>query len=201
MRHVHAAALLAAALLAGCGRPLLSAQLEIPEVQLVLPAQSFPIANAGPENLCDLVPAACLKTDLSYDLGAEVPLFDEPGFTVDLRLTRIALTLTADPDPLSTISGPADLSGVESVRVLVQAPGTSTWTTIASYAKPVGATPASVTVSENGNLDLAPFLSGGKLGFRVELRYDLATPPPSFFADVEAAFSIVATVSYREAFL
>lgn len=195
------AALAAAALLAGCGRPLLSAQLEVPEIRIVAPARAFPLASPGAENVCDLLPGAgtgCLKVDLSYDVGAEVPVFEEEGVSVDLRLTDVALRLTADPGGATVPV--SDFRGVEEVVVLVQRPDGS-WLAVASYVKPAGAAPASVTVSGRSNLDLSPFLSGGTLAFRVELTYDAADPPPSFFADVEAGFSLVATVDYRDAFL
>jgi hypothetical protein len=203
MRHL-LPALSAAALLAGCGRPLLSAQIEVPEIRIVEPAQYFPMATAGGlQNLCDQLPPElqgnCLKVDVGYDLGAELPVFEEKGVTVDLRLTDVALRLTVDPqNPTST--GPADLSGVEAVRVLVQT-AAGDWLSVASYTRPDDATAPSVTVSGRSNLDLSPFLSGGKLGFRVELTFDPSNAPPSFWADVEAGFSFVATVSYREAFL
>lgn len=198
MRHL-LPALAAAALLTGCGRPLLSAQIEVPDIRIVQPAQQFPMAAAGLENLCDEIgaPPDCLQVDVGYDLGAELPVFDEEGVTVDLRLTDVSLRLTVDPQNPTT-TGAADLSGIESVRIIIQVPG-GAWVEVASYEKGVGAGQTSVEVSGKSNLDLSPFLAGGKLGFRVELRFNV--PPPTFWADVEAGFSFVATVDYRDAFL
>ena len=131
MRHAHASLLVAAALLAGCGQPLLSAQLEIPDIRITQPARSFPATNPLPSDLCDAATPGCIKTDVAYDLAAEVPVFGEPGVDFDLRLTDVALNLVADPDPLSTLAGPADLRGVLSARVMIQPPGATTWTVVA----------------------------------------------------------------------
>jgi hypothetical protein len=191
----HASTLLAAALLAGCGQPLLSAQLEIPEIRITSPAKSFPATNPTPVDLCALLPG-CIKADISYDLGAEVPVFEEKGIDFDLRLTDVALRLVTDPDPLSTATGPADLSGVESVRVSLHDPSGAGTMLVASYTKPPGATPRAIAVSGNSNLDLAPFLSAGTISARIEIDYDTTNPPPDFFADIEAGFSLVATVRY-----
>jgi len=197
MRHAHAAVLLAAAVLAGCGQPLLSAQLEIPEIRITQPAQRFPAAAPDPSYLCEIVAANCVKTDVSYDLGAEVPVFGEEGITFDLRLTDVALHLVADPDPLSTATTPANLAGVESVKVMTRPPGsTAAWTIVAAYSKTPGASPTAIAVSGESNIDLGPYLSGGKLDARVEVIYDLANPTPDFFADIEAGFSLVVTLDY-----
>jgi hypothetical protein len=191
------AVLAAAALLAGCGQPLLSAQLEVPEIRITQAAKRFPAAAPALSDLCDGATFGCVKTDLAYDLGAEVPVFDEPGIDFDLRLTDVALHLVADPDPLSTATTPADLSGVEAVRVMIRPPGsTGAWTIVAAYARPPGATPTAIAVSGNSNIDLGPYVAAGKLDARVEVSYDLAVPPPDFFADVEAAFSLVVTLKY-----
>jgi hypothetical protein len=188
MRHARAA-VLAAALLAGCGQPLLSARLEIPELRMTSPAQAFPdAALAAPADFCSGT-AGCLFTDAEYDLGAEVPVLGEDGVTVDLRLTDVALRLSAP-------SG--SLDGIESVKVTLVDPGSGATTVVASYVKPPGATPADIRVSGNSNLELGPFLDDGRIDLRVEVTYDLGSPPGAFTADVEAGFSLVVTVRYGD---
>lgn len=185
------AAVLAAALLAGCGQPLLSAQVEVPELRMTSPAQAFPdAALAAPTDFCSGT-AGCLFTDAEYDLGAEVPGLGEDGVTVDLRLTDVALRLSA-------LSG--SLDGIESVKVLVVDPGSGAKTVVASYLKPPGATPAEIRVSGNSNLELGPYVAGGRIDLRLEVTYDLGSPPGAFTADVEAGFSLVVTVKYGELF-
>src|SRR6266511_2272826 len=185
MRTAHAALPLAAALLGACGQPFLSAQLEVPEIRITSPSRSFPATNPTPTDLCAGV-AGCLKSDVSYDLGQEVPVLGEKGITFDLRLTDVALRLD---------SGAADLGGVNAARViLLDAGGGSTL--VASYAKLPGATPSSIAVSGNSNIDLGPYLSDGKITARVEIDYDTTNPPPDFTADVEAGFSLVVTLEY-----
>lgn len=190
-----ASAALALGLLSGCGQPLLSAQLEIPEIRITSEAKSFPATNPTPVDLC-AGEAGCLKSDVSYDLGDELPVFGEKGITFDLRLTDVALHLVADPDPLSTLAGPADLGGIESVRVYLHDPGGAGTTVVASYSKLPGATPRSIAVSGYSNVDLGPYLSGGVIAARVEIDYDTTNPPPDFFARIETGFSLVVTLDY-----
>ena len=52
----------------------------------------------------------CAAVTAGYDIGGEVPGFDEPGVTVDLRLTRLALHLSA--------GGVSDLRGVSRAMAL-----------------------------------------------------------------------------------
>jgi hypothetical protein len=192
MRSLHpaalAAALAAVALLAGCGQPLLSMQLEVPEIRMTSPGNEFPATGlALPTDYCDLATPGCVFNDLQYDLGAEVPVLEEKGVSFDLRLTDVALHL---------VSGTSDLRGVLSARVKIQDPVTGDWIVVASYAKPPGATPTDISVSGNSNIELAPYLSSGNIDARIEVSYDASSPPGAFTADVEAGFSLVVTVSY-----
>ena len=191
MRPAPAAALavaLPAALLAGCGQPLLSMQLEVPEIRITSPGHEFPAtAHAHPTDYCEWATPGCVFRDIQYDIGAEVPTLEEKGVALDLRLTDVALHL---------VSGTSDLRGVLSAEVKIQDPVTGDWILVASYAKPPGATPTDIYVSGNSNIELAPYLSSGKIGARVEVSYDAKWPPGAFTADVEAGFSLVVTVSY-----
>lgn len=188
MRHAHAAALAAIALLAGCDQPLLTMQLEVPEIRITAPGQDFPTTgSADPADYCAATTPDCVFDQIQYDIGAEVPVLTEKGVSFDLRLTDVGLHL---------VSGTSDLSGVLEVQVKIQDPVTGDWIVVASYAKPPGATPTEISVSGNSNIELAPYLTSGKIGARVDVSYDLSSPPGAFTADVQAGFSLVVTLNY-----
>ncbi len=188
MRHARpAAAAVAVALLAGCGQPLFSAQLEVPELRITTAPQAFPdAALAVTTDFCSGV-AGCLFANTQYDLGSEVPLMNEKGVTVDLRLTDVELHLTPQ-------SG--SLNGLQSVQVLLHDPVSATTTVIASYVRPPAAPPPTdIRVSGATNIDLGPYLSTGKLDARIEISYG-SPPPGAFTAEVQTGFSVVVTVDY-----
>jgi hypothetical protein len=196
MRHAPApqlaAALAAAAVLAGCDQPFLSARVEIPEVRIVEPAKTFPAAAIDPAAACSTLVAltgrTCAAQTASYDLGGEVPGLSEKGVKVDLRLTDVALHLAA--------GGASNLGGVTRAEVdLRDASGGVT--RVASYVRPPGATPTSIAVSGSSNLELSPYLQDGKLDARVEVEMDPLMLPSGFTASIEAGFSVIVTVDYR----
>jgi hypothetical protein len=190
MRHALAATAL---LLAACDG-LLSSELQIPAIRVTLPSQPFPASDTSiPENWCDpadLSDPPCIARTLDYDLGGRVPVLDEEGVTYDLRLTDVALTLSA-----SEVG--KDLSGVRSltIRVLADPASATSGFVLASYARPTGwAAPTSIAVTGNANVDLGPYLDAGRLPVRVELVLDHGTP--AFDADVEAGFSLEVALDY-----
>jgi hypothetical protein len=195
MRHARASLLAAAALaaLAGCDQPFLSARIEIPEVRIVEPAKTFPAVVVDPSFACSYLQAytgrTCSAQDVSYDVGGEVPGMKEKGVTTDLRLTDVALHLTA--------GGVSDLAGVTRAEVDLRDPATGAPVKVASYVKPSGAAPTSIAVSGASNLDLSPWLDAGKLAARVEVEMDPAMLPSGFTASIEAGFSVVITVDYQ----
>lgn len=196
MRHRSAlllTAALAAATLVGCDQPFLSARVEIPEIRILEPAKEFPATSFDPASACSILQAAtgrtCAAVTAGYDIGGEVPGFDEPGVTVDLRLTDVAIHLTA--------GGVSDLRGVTRAEVDLRNPATGGVTKIASYVRPPGATPTSIAVSGVSNVDLSPYLHSGKLDARVEVEMDPVFLPSGFTAAIEAGFSAVITVDYR----
>ncbi len=181
------AAVLAAAL-PGCGGPLLFAELQIPDLHVTLPEQSFPASDTtNPADWCALVQdpsAPCIQRTLDYDLGGPVPILNEPGVTYDLRLKDVAIILSAS-------QAGTNLTGVKyaSLQVLADPLDPSSGTVIASYVRPPGAVPSrSIGVTGNSNLDLGPYLEAGKLPVRVEVTFDGSTP--AFLADVAAGFSL-----------
>jgi hypothetical protein len=191
----HAPAAIAAALLCGCGQPLLSAQLEIPEIRVALQGEEFPaLTPIDPQFICTHAPADppppdCVARALSYDLGEELPVLDEDGAEVDLRLTGLALRLVS--------GGTGHLRGVMLARLSIADPATGGRVLLASYARAdPSATPSELTVSGDPNVDLGPYLRGGALDTRIELLFDPMDPPGAFTASVEAAFSLIVTLDY-----
>jgi hypothetical protein len=178
----------AASLLAGCS-PLLSAELEVPEIRITVPQQSFPATNPELSDLCAGLPG-CIARPISYDVGAEVPVLKEDNVTFDIRVTDLAITLT---------SGSAgNLGGVESAKIMVlDAPDATTGTVVASYVRPSAtAAPTSISVSGNSSVNVGSYLEAGLIPVRVEMTYDPAIPPPDFTADVEVGLSLVVTLDW-----
>jgi hypothetical protein len=187
-RHV---ALAAALLLTACGGPLLSAELEIPEVGITLPSQVFPsVATAFPVNNCGtgtVAGTSCVQTDLVYDLGSKVGLLDQPNTRSEVRLTNLAVTLAAT-------SALSDLGGVRSTVAEVVAPGATEGVVVASYTRAPGAPSPTIAVSGNADLDLVPYIQNGKVTIHVKMTYD--APTPAFRADVTAVFYVKETLDY-----
>jgi hypothetical protein len=198
MRHAPASLLtaLAAALLAGCGQPLLSAQVEIPEVRIVEPPRDFPGVSFDPSTACSFLappPPSCVAAGLAYDLGAEVPVLKEKGVKVDLRLTDVALDLAAGPA--------SNLRGVTRAEVDLRDPSTGGFVKVASYVRPSpSATPTSISVTGASNIELSPYLQGGALDGRIAVEVDPAYLPSGFSATLGASFSLVVTLDYSAYF-
>jgi hypothetical protein len=185
MRKTILAALLA--LLAGCGGPLLFAELTIPELAVTVAQQSFPGMAADPSRYCAGRPD-CITTDLTYDLGQQVDLLTRKDVEYELRLTDLAIVLDAT-------SAGTDLRGVRSAVVEVFPPGSTTPVVVASYARAAtNPDPNTIAVSGNSSIDLAPFVEAGVIHARVELSYDAPTPP--FTADVRGAFYLKVKLDY-----
>jgi hypothetical protein len=176
-------AALALASVLGCGGPLFSGDLTVPVVRITLPAQSFPGSTGTPATTCAGTTGSCVAVDLDYDLGAQLPLVNEPNVTYDVGLTSITLTLvTAAPG--------TDLGGVRSVAVKVRDASTgAAGPTIASYERTAAAAhPTSITIAGDASIDLSGYVRSGHLLLRGEVSYDAPTPP--FTAQVEATFDL-----------
>jgi hypothetical protein len=183
-------AAVAAAALTGCDPTV--AELDIPELRITLLSRDFPGSTALPADWCSTDRPECVATELQYDLGAEVPVVNEPGVDYELRLKRAAIVLSAS-------SAGADLSGIRSAALRILDPDGGSGTIVASYqADPANPSPTTITASGNEGLDLAPFVRDGTLRARVELVYDPTVPTPPFSADVSAAFSLDADVDWGE---
>jgi hypothetical protein len=198
MRHARAApvlvAVLVAALAAGCGRPLLSAQLEVPEVRITEPDQQFDPPFATSVSPCAALPPDCRATsvhDVGFDLGDEVPFLEDDGVDVDLHLTGMTLHF-----------GGTSSRGLQELRAFLVSPGGAP-IPIASWERPPGSPqPVDVVLATASGVNLASYLAEGVLTLRVELEYDGSLGVPSGGApvavDVTAAFSVEATVDYTK---
>jgi hypothetical protein len=191
MRQPHAA-LLAATLLAGCGQPLFSARVEISEIRITEPTKEFPPAAFDPTSACSFLaplPPNCVATSVAYDIGAELPVVNRKGVTLDLRLTDVALRLAA--------GAASDLRGVLRAEVDLRDPVSGDFTKVAGYVRPSPtAAPTTIAVSGSSNLDLARYLEAGALDARVAVEMDPFFLPSGFTADLEAGFSLVVTLDY-----
>jgi hypothetical protein len=196
-RRPAALAALTLACLTSCSGPLLFAELEIPDLRVTLPRQSFPAFDAGnPASWCNPSgpppPIPCVALATGYDLGAQVPALTQKGVTYELRITDVAFTLSATQSP----GAPTDLGGIQSATVRVGAdpavPGSGV--VIATYVRPAAGTPTTLAVTGNANLDLAPYVSSGRLPVRVEVVID--GPTAAFDADVLAAFYVRVTLDW-----
>jgi len=180
------------ALLAACGGPVLYVEVTIPQVKVALPRQSFPAfagAPADPNTACDGVPN-CLFKDLEYDLADAVPLAGEENVEIDLRLTRLSMTLQTTP------GGPGDLGDIEQVTLKIVNPDDPTDYEIAASYVRTEPNPTSFTVSGNANLDLGRYLTGTVFKARAEMIYASGAIVPAFTADVDSEFSVVLTLDY-----
>ena len=182
-----------AAVLSGCDGPLLFAELQVPSISATLPRVEFPASDTSdPADWCSAVQTdpPCIQMSIDYDLGGMVPILDDPSVTYDLRLTHVAITLSA-PGPGQ------DLAGVKtaSITVLTDPANPASAVVIASYLRPAGTVaPTSLAVSGNSNLDLGPYLRGGVLTVHAELVID--QPTPLFYADVTSDLSLEAKLDW-----
>ena len=190
MRHALAATVV---LLAGCQGDLTTAEIDVSHLGVTLPAQAFPASDTtNTADFCAAPPQSsppCIQTTLDYDLGAQVPALTNKSVTYDLRLTDVAITLSA-------ASAGDDLYGVLSAKVIVKDLVTGADTVVASYDRPASATSPihTLAVSGNASVDLGPYLDAGRLPVRVELL--LTNGTPAFWADVHAGFSLVVNVDW-----
>jgi hypothetical protein len=175
-------------LAAGCGGPLLFAELQVPTVRVTLPSQPFPAAN-DPSALCrdalGTVIVDCAQKELLYDLGAQVPVITEKGVSYQIRLTSLGIALAAN-DPMG------DFGTVSAVQISVAGGGLPD-VVVASYQQdPANPAPKSITVVGYSNLDLAPYVRSGTLDLRTEVH----GIPPAFTADVAGTFYLEVKLDY-----
>jgi hypothetical protein len=170
--------------LAGCGGPVLFAELEMPSVEVTLPQYTFPGDPLGLLNF----------KDVSFDVGANVPVVNEPNVELELRLTRMTMVL-ATGGPLSSFDG------FQKVTITALHPSDPTRNLVLlRYDKPAGASGITrISASSDTDADLKPFLEGGVINVRAEYESDGINPtlPTSdWTADLTAEFRFVVTLDY-----
>jgi hypothetical protein len=224
MRHAPLlAAAVAAAALAACDQPFLSARIEVPEVRIAGAETEFPTTNIDPTYACSVIRAItghnCSGVNRSYDVGGNVPAINQKGVGADLRLTDVVLHV-------SSASAAAHLGGITRAQVSLIG-GDGGLTRVASFVRPceypdpasvstlvptvdptsvhtvscaqIAYRPTTIRSSGAANVNLAPFLQSGKLDARVEVEMDPLLLPSGFTATVEAGFSAIVTLDYKSA--
>ncbi len=189
MRHALLAAAVAAPLASGCSGPMLSAELDVPEVRITLPQQQFP-SSLAVGSWCTPTTPDCVAKDLSYDLGAQLPVVTKPNVKYHLRLTSVAIQLAAGTP--GTAHG-----GVKSVVIRVRDPAVAAdpGVIIASYVRdPANPSPAAIAVTGDSSVDLDGYVQSGQLALRVELVSD--APTPAFTADVSSTYSLTVNLDW-----
>jgi hypothetical protein len=168
--------------LAGCGGPVLFAELEMPSVEVTLPQQTFPGTTLTTQT-----------TNFSFDVGANVPVVNEPNVELDLQLTRMVLVLdTANP------LNPASFDNVDSVTIEALAPPASGLAdlVLVAYTKPAGASGITrIEASSATAADLTPYLQAGRIDVRASYTGS-GLPTADWTADVTADFHIKVKLDY-----
>jgi hypothetical protein len=169
--------------LAACDGPLLFAELEMPSVVVTLPQYTFPGDPLGLFNV----------KDVSFDVGASVPVVEEPNVELEFRLTRMTLELGTD-GPIS------DFDGFQSVTITALHPTDPALDLVLlHYEKPAGAADITrISASSETDADLLPFLTDGTITVRARYESDGVNPFPAsdWTADLTAEFRFQITMDY-----
>lgn len=167
--------------LAGCGGPALFAELEMPSVEVTLPQYQFPGSVLG----------APVAQEVSFDLGANVPVVNQSNVTIDLKLTRMTIVL-------NTGGALANFDQIDSVKITALHPATTTLPDLVliDYTNPHTATGmTSVTITSQTSAELTPYLDAGKITVRAEYAGS-GLPSSTWTADISADFWIKVTLDY-----
>jgi hypothetical protein len=170
---------------AACDGPILFAELEMPSVVVTLPQYTFP---GDPTGLLS-------ERDVSFDVGASVPVIEEPDVELEFRLTRMTLVLGTG-GPIS------NFDGIQTVTLTALHPTDPALDLVLlQYEKPAGATGVTrISAGSETDADLLPFLTGGVINIRAAYEAD-ADPTTSFpasdwTADLTAEFRFQITMDY-----
>ena len=167
--------------LAGCGGPLVGADIDEPRICLVMHSQTVP---GAPIPVGLVLPEVSWEGDL--DLGSKLPGLDKQG-AVTGSIRMLSLTTT----------GSTDLSSVTSADVaLVDAAGQAT--SFMSYTRPTPVTtPDVLDMKLDQDLNLLDNLQAGLLHYRIPFK---GLPPSiSWTADIEPCLSAHLTVDALKA--
>jgi hypothetical protein len=153
-------------LLAGCG-PLLSAELELPEVCQKLKGREFPGVPGGV--------VGTLSTALELDVGAKLPSDSAQAIEAEAQLLRLTVT---PQDQLGR------LDFIDSAQIELAAPRGSAQppAMLVSYQR--GASAVNALSLSGDRFDALPYLEEGKL--RLKASITGALPAKAWNADVEA---------------
>jgi hypothetical protein len=162
--------------LAGCGGPVLFAELEMPSVEVTLPQYQFP----------SVVGSA--SQDITFDVGANVPVIGEPNVDYDLYLNQMTIALRSGPftdfDSFDTVKVTAVRAGLpELVLVEYTNPHTTSGMT-------------TVTAKSSTGADLKPYLDAGKITVRAEFTSSPSTLAGIWYADVSADLRLRVRIDY-----
>lgn len=162
--------------LAGCGGPVLFAELEMPSVEVTLPQYEFPSV------------VGTASQEITFDVGANVPVINEPNVDYDLNLNQMSIALRSGPF--------TDFDSFDTVRVTAIRAGLPDLVLI-EYTNPhttSGLT--SVTARSSTDADLKPYLDAGKITVRAEFTGSPTTPVGIWYADVTADLYLRVRVDY-----
>jgi hypothetical protein len=162
---------------AGCG--LLRAELELKTVCATLPDYAMPATPVS----------GTFATDLTYDLGADLDVLDDPDFSSSLRLQRLELAVAPG-------SGAIDLAGVETLSATVLPPGGSALPAVVAARYTRGDAPSATWLAATSlsDADLVPYLTDGKAALHLEATGDMPAEP--WTATVTACFLMEVAVDY-----
>lgn len=162
--------------LAGCGGPVLFAELEMPSVEVTLPQYQFPsVVGSASEQI-------------TFDVGANVSVISEPNVDYDLNLNRMTIELQSGP---FTSFDSFDTVKITAVRATLPD------LVLIEYANPHTTTGMkSVTVTSSTGADLKPYLDAGRITVVAEFTSDLTTPAGIWYADLSADFYLRVRIDY-----
>ena len=169
--------------LAGCGGPLVGADIDEPRICLVMHSQTVPGAPI-PGGV--VLPDQQVSWEGDLDLGSKIPGLDKQG-AVTGSIHMLSLTTT----------GSTDLSSVSSADVaLVDAAGQPT--SFMSYTRPTPVTtPDALDMKLDQDLNLLDEVQGGLLRYRITFKGQ--PPPTSWTADIETCLSAHLTIDALKA--
>ena len=168
-------------LLCACG-PMWYAEADSPEVCATASDVAIPGAGA----------ASGVATSLAYELGGEIPVLEEPGVEYELRILDLRVAVVQ--------GATTDLAGVERLRLLVlPPPGTDLPDMeVVSYAPATsGPPPTVIAAAARSDVDLAPYLTAGRLDLRVEYE-GAGLPADAWTAEVRACFRLRVRLDYDD---
>ncbi len=178
-RAPHLLGLLTGVALAASGCGMLDAKLETRTVCFT--RADYPIPAA-------VVPGT-LSTDITYDVGNDLPILSDQGVQYTLVLQRAEISVAQ--------SSPAvDLGGVEELGISIVAPAGSPLPEpeLVRYVKGAEAHPTTIVAASASGDDLAPYVSGGQITFLATATGALPSRP--WAADVTGCFLLTVDVNY-----